>query len=653
MKRGIILDENELREVTEYFLTKDRFVFDIESYGEHRGVPHLAPISWISLATDGAGVVIPMGHPIGSKIVGEREDYTKYKTGARKGEPKKIIVPVYDDPPPQLSTGTVFEILRPLFFSEVIRKIGHGSIMDFAATAKYLGAIAVPPYGDTLIKQWLLNENLPERELGLKALDKRYFKFDYDDESVGKCVESFPFNMVAYYSYCDSVTAYLLDQRLEPGLIEQGLEAVYDMEMGVLKTLVSMQLCGANMDVPKIHELEEILKKEVVRTEADVYKAAGKKFNINSNPQKQQMLYGSKPEGQGLKPWKLTTGGKKKQELGQELTIKDYSTDDDVLASYPDNSLACAMREYADVNKLLTTYVYGWLGHEEKPPKLFDGHIHADFVQYGTVTGRFSCRAPNLQNIPRPYTEHGKLLRDIFIPEPGGKLIVADYSQIELVVLAHYIGQGKLYEGFLQGIDPHTMTAAMVLGKSPADVTKVERQDLGKTLGFAVVYGAGLGKVSSMAHINIGEAKRVLAKHRLMFPEIYDFKDEVIKITKSRKPDPYLTTLIGRRRRVHGLFSANEGIRMGAERQAFNSLIQGGAADLIKMSMIRVDSMLPPEINLIMTVHDELVLTAPAHLADEGARILTEAMTGPEIQAMVKVPLHIDVHIVDRWSEAK
>jgi DNA polymerase I-like protein with 3'-5' exonuclease and polymerase domains len=1014
LKRGIILDENELREVTDYFLSKDRFVFDVESYGEHRGVPHLAPISWISLATYGAGIVIPMGHPNGSKVIGEKEDFAKYKTGAKKGELKKIMVPVYDDPPAQLSTGTVFEILKPLFFSENIRKIGHGSISDFTAVTKYFGRVPLPPYGCTLVKQWLINENLAERELGLKALVKKIYGITYDEEGVGKCVERFPFDIVAYYSYCDSVYDFILDQRLEPQLIEQGLESVYDLEMGVLGALINMKLHGAKMDVPKIHGLEKILKDEVVKTESAVYKAAGKKFNINSNPQKQNMLYG--PEGQGLKPWKLTDGGKKKRNLGQQITIKDYSTDDDVLASYPENALAAAMREYSDVNKLLTTYVYGWLGNGiDKQSKLYDNHIHADFLQYGTVTGRFSCRAPNLQNIPRPYTEHGKLLRDIFIPEPGHKLIIADYAQIELVILAHYLGQGKLYEGFLAGIDPHTMTAAMVLDKNPSDVTKVERQDLGKaqprdakiltpsgwktmgemdigdsvcvpdggsaritgvypqglrpiykvtfsdhtstecdeehlwqvttrhstnklmttkeilesgltykapsrghayskysvklnepikftannnlpidpyllglllgdasfrhpdnvlfasadqflvdevskripeghslkhknpkaastrtigydytirsgtagklpggagnmgklkrnlieldlfgknshnkfipeqyllssvsdriellrglmdtdghclknagtnefstvshslaedvaflvrslggkvtmkkaktswthngikktgtcwrlqiwtpmnpfklprkadlheitkrkverrtiksvefvgykeaqcimvdhpdhmyitddfipthnTLGFAVVYGAGLNKVSSMARISVAEAKQVLAKHQRMFPEIHDFKDEVIRTTKSRTPEPYLTTLLGRRRRIRGLYSANEGVRMGAERQAFNSLIQGGAADLIKMSMIRVDAMLPPEVSLIMTVHDELILTSPEDMAQEAAVILKEAMTGSEIQSLVKVPLNVDVHIVDRWSQSK
>lgn len=654
MKRGIILEESELREATEYFLSKDKFVFDIESYGEHRGVPHLAPISWISLAADGAGIVIPMGHPNGSKIIGEKEGLTKYKTGVKKGELKKIMVPVFDEPPPQLSTGTVFEILRPLFFNETIRKIGHGSISDLTAVTKYFGGIPLPPYGDTLIKQYLLNENLPERELGLKTITKRNLGVTYDEEGVGKCVENFGFDIVAYYSYCDSVYTYVLDEKLEPLLIEEGLEAVYDLEMGVLGALIKMKLHGANMDVPKIHELEKILKAEVIEKEAAVYKAAGKRFNINSNPQKQSLLYGPKPDGQGLKPWKLTDGGKKKEKLGQKPTIKDYSTDDDVLASYPLNTVASSLREYSDVNKLLTTYVYGWLGDGElKESKIYNGHIHADFLQHGTVTGRFSCRSPNLQNIPRPYTEHGKLLRDIFIPEENSLLVVADYAQIELVVLAHYLEQGKLFEGFLAGIDPHTMTAAMVLDKDPADVTKVERQDLGKTLGFAVVFGAGLNKVASMAKISVAEAKQVLKKHERMFPEIHDFKKEVIRITKSRKPEPYLTTLMGRKRRVNYLFSSNEGLRMGAERQAFNSLIQGGAADLIKYSMLRVDKMLPPEIQLVMTVHDELVLNSPEHLAQEAADILKEAMTGSGIQELVKVPLNVDVHIVQRWADAK
>jgi len=648
MKRGIILNEDDLREVVKYFTTKDAFVFDVEATGPHRNVPHLANVTWMGLATDGVAVTIPFGHPNGSRIIGEKPEFHQYKTGKKIGDTYSRMVPVYDDPPPQMSAGKVFEILKPLFWKPQIRKTGHNLIYDLTATAKYWGEVAPPPYDDTIVMQWLLDENMLRKDL--KTLTKKYYGADYDKEGVGKAVEKYPLGVVDYYLYCDVVYDWLLRERFNPQIDEEGLREIYNLEMDVLNVLVGMQLHGAKVDVPRLEQLQVDLKVQVEQAEAEIYKAAGKRFNVNSTPQKQKILYGPKPEGQGLKPWKLTKGGK-----GKTLPeITDYSTDSDVLASYPGNKVAVALTKYQDVNKILTTYVTGWLGDgAEKSSIIYNDHIHADFVQYGTVTGRFSCREPNLQNIPRPSSDLGRMVRGAFISEEGGKLIVADYGQIELVVLAHYLGQGKLYDGFIQGIDPHTMTAAMVLGKRPEEITKDERQRFGKTLNFAVVYGAGINKVAALAEVPVSEAKQILAKHARQFPEIPAFRDEVIRITKSRKPQPYLTTLMGRKRRITGLYARDDGIRMSAERQTFNSLIQGGAADLIKFAMVRVDGLLPPEVSLILTVHDEIVLASPESMAQEASLLLKEAMTGEGIQSLVKVPLLADVKIVDRWSDAK
>src|SRR6266478_5580957 len=212
--------------------------------------------------------------------------------------------------------------------------------------------------------------------------------------------------------------------------------------MKVLNTLCGMRLNGARIDVPALESLKVTLTSQLIPAETEVYRAAGRKFNINSTPQKQQVLFGPKPDGQALRPWKLTKAGFEARKKGLPLTLKHYSTDDSVLESYPDNPVASALRNYGDIKKILSTYVDGWLGTDKKPPRVFNGRIHAGFLQYGTVTGRFSSRAPNLQNCPRSSTALGKLVRDVFISEPGGKLIVADYSQMELVILAHYIGEG-------------------------------------------------------------------------------------------------------------------------------------------------------------------------------------------------------------------
>lgn len=648
MSRNIVTDEGRLLQVRDYFLGQPAFAFDTETMGANRGVPHLNTVSWLSLSTRGMTVSIPMGHPRG-EITGYEKETAYYTTGGTYNK----TVAVFSPPPAQLGPGIVWEILEPLFFSPDIIKIAHNAGFDLATVAKYYGRVPCAPYDDTIIMSWLLNEN--RKRQGLKYLVRDRYKFNYDDEDVGRCVEKHPFSRVAHYAYCDALWCWLLWQDMYPLLEAEGLEDLHDLEMQVLNTLVGMRLSGVRVDEPVLTRMRHDLGVKVEEVKGRLYLAAGKKFNVNSNPQKQHLLFDPREDGgQGLRPWKLTKGGRKKKEAGGKPEISWFSTDGEVLKTYPGNTVASTLLEYQETNKILGTYVIGYLGDEEndKPRRIFDEHIYADLVQYGTATGRFSCREPNLQNIPRPDTDLGKLVRGIFIADPGHKLVVADFGQIELVVLAHYLGRGHLFEGFLQGIDPHRMTAAMVLKKDPADVTKDERQKYGKTLGFAVVYGAGKGKVASMMEASIGEACRVLEIHREQFPEIYKFRAAVLR--KARQQG-YVETLLGRRRRLPAIHSSDDGLRMYTERQAFNAVIQGGAADLQKLAMVRCDAdpRMGADIDLILSVHDEIVLSAPEERAGEAAVILEEAMTGHGIQRLLNVPLKVDVNIVNRWSEAK
>ena len=219
-------------------------------------------------------------------------------------------------------------------------------------------------------------------------------------------------------------------------------------------------------------------------------------------------------------------------------------------------------------------------------------------------------------------------------------------------MLAHYLGQGKLFDGFKEGIDPHQMTAAMVLGKDPADVTKDERQKYGKSINFAVVYGAGDNKVASMMGVDIKLARTFLRRHEDEFPEIYGFKEFILDECRASRP-PHVTTLFGRRRRVPGILSSDKGLRMYSERQAFNALVQGGAADINKFAMIRLAPSMPGWMDLHLDVHDELVCSAPVDKVDDARSILLDAMTGPGIGDMLRVPLRSDVAVVDRWAHAK
>jgi DNA polymerase I-like protein with 3'-5' exonuclease and polymerase domains len=652
MHQGVILKAEQLQECVDYFLTQTEFVFDIESSYDHREDPLRNTVTWISLATNGCCIVIPLAHPIG-----EENGTTKIAayyggTGPRAGKPYQKTVKLYTDPPEQLDRGTVFRILKPLFASTTITKIGHDVIFDLLSVAKLLGFVPPPPYGDSKISDWLIDEN--KYRHGLKDAIERLYDFKYDFEGVGACVESHPFSLVAYYSFCDARMLFLWWQHLKEQLQQQDLISIFNLEMDVLNVLIGMRMNGATVDVKKIEELRDELSNKLTVVEKEIYQAAGRKFNINSSRQKQEILFKSKEDGgQGLKPFKMTDGGLKQRKANLKETIYWYSIDDTVLETFQANQVCDKLREYGDISKILSTYVGSWLGDEENEPKIVDGKIYAGFLQYGTVTGRFSSRKPNLQNIPRASTELGRLIRSVFIADPGRTLICADYSQIELVVLAHYLEEGALYEGFLQNIDPHTMTAAMVLGKDPSDVTKDERQYYGKTFNFAIVYGAGINKISNMAKLPKDEAKKILAKHEEMFPEIYDFKEGVIHYARKRRPEPFITTLLGRKRRVPELNSTDQTTRMGAERQLFNSLIQGGAADIMKYAMPRVDVFLPDEARIHLTVHDELVVSAPNHLVDESVKAMYDGMTGPGIQKFLKVPLKIDLHTGQSWEEVK
>lgn len=650
-KDYVVLTEEHLREVVDYFLQQDAFAFDVESMGPDRNVPTQNDVIWLSMATEGMTVVIPFGHPNGDKLI--RKATRRKNRETNKFEP---VPAVFSDPPKQLRRSLVFEVLAPLFMDEEIVKIAHNATFDLISTAKYLGAVPRGPKHDTIVMQHLLNENLMSK--GLKDLIERYWRVKYDFENVGKCVEAHTFGKVAHYAFMDAKYTWLLWKRLLPLIGRDRLEQVFELELndgktGVIDVLVAMNRAGAPVDEGALRTLQVDLSRRLIEIEADIYRAAGQKFNINSAPQKQKILFDPKAEGgQGLKPIKRTDGGAP-------------STDADTLEHYaPKNRLCQLLLDYAEINKLLGTYVLGYLGEEgnpKKPCRIYDGRIHADLVQYGTVTGRFSCREPNLQNIPRPSTDLGKKIRGLFIAPPGYKMVVADYGQIEMMLLAHFAGPGPLFHGIHNGMDPHSATAAALAGIDPdvfmkmvaaEDPAAKAARQVAKGINFAVVYGAGPDKVASMAGITLKEAKRFLEIHQEQFPEIYRLKRRILETAKSRKP-PHIVTLLGRKRRLPTLWSMDKGLRGGAERQAVNSLIQGSAADIIKLAMIRLHDSLPPEMQLILSVHDELVTLTPEDRAEECAELVREAMLGEGIQRLVNVPLTSDLKIVDRWSEAK
>lgn len=678
---GLILDEQQLIEEVEYFLKQEAFAFDVESmdgaYPNTRAVPTQNSVVWISLATHGRTICIPMGHPNGDVLL--QKAFKK-----KDPETKKFVQypNIYDAPPEQLRPSRVFEILRPLFFNERIKKIAHNETFDVISIAKYYDDVIIPgPFEDTIVFQWLLDENIgqmaagPKRPMkkGLKDLVKWYYGVDYDKENVGKCIEDHPFSVVARYIMLDTRYDWLLWKHYSPLLLEEDLWPITALENQVTEVCCQMGLVGAPVDVQAIRELSVDLTQRLVTIESKIYRAAGRVFNINSVPQKQEILFNKKKDGgQGLKPLKFS------RKTGAP------STDSETLEKYAGNPVVDAILEYQEVAKILNTYVIGYIGEEgnpDKPTRVFNGRIHTDLVQYGTVTGRFSSREPNLQNIPRPDTELGKKIRGLFMAPKGYRLLIADYGQMELRILASMIGYGGLFDGFMAGIDAHTQTAALVF-RVPVDQVEKWQRSAAKTLNFAIVYGAQAAKVAQTLKISVEEAEQLLEDHKTAFPEIYKFKEYILKIAKGRKSDPHIRTLMGRKRRVWEVlpevarkeapkldwynpsqpWRAERSILARGERQIINSLVQGSLGDIIKLAMVRMHKLTSDdakinhgsEIQMILSVHDELVILCPENRVEEGRAMLKEAMIGKEVQDLIKVPLDVgDVVVAERWSEAK
>jgi len=271
---------------------------------------------------------------------------------------------------------------------------------------------------------------------------------------------------------------------------------------------------------------------------------------------------------------------------------------------------------------------------------MFKGRIHTDFVQYGAETGRFSSRNPNLQNVPAPHTSNGKAIRNLFVAPEGHSLVVADYSQIEPRVIASFSQDRIMCGAYLNGEDIYT-TIGNTMG--------VDRK-AGKVLVLSLAYGVGPDKISDSIGCSLAEARDLLDEFVRKFPSVARYKKQVISDSRRQAPVPFASTLLKRRRYLPDLRSPEVWKRSRAERQAFNTVIQGSAADLIKLAMIRANKMIPERSSLILTVHDELVTVTPTEIAEETAEQIRKAME--EIKAL-NVPMLADITIVKRWGEAK
>ncbi len=425
----------------------------------------------------------------------------------------------------------------------------------------------------------------------------------------------------------DEAAAMLsLGKELERLLGEAGLLEVFrGLDMPLLPVLHRMEERGIRIDPEIFRELSARLARDVEAIERRVAEAAGTEFNINSPKQLAFLLF----EKLGLPPVKKTKTG--------------YSTDVEVLEQLKNlHEVPSLVLEYRTLAKIRSTYVDVLPGLVD--PR--DGRIHTTFHQTQTATGRLSSSDPNLQNIPIR-TELGRRIRSGFVADPGNILIGADYSQVELRLLAHLSGDAELIRRFRAGDDIHTATAAAVFGVASAEVTAEQRRKA-KVINFGILYGMSPFGLSRELGIGGKEAKEYIEQYLQRYPGVRDYIEDV---KASARKNRYVSTIMGRRRFLRDIDSRNRVLREAAERMAVNTPIQGSAADLIKLAMIRADREFRQRrmrARLILQVHDELIVEAPGAEAGEAERILTGAMEGA---AELAVPLTVSVSRGANWGE--
>ena len=462
---------------------------------------------------------------------------------------------------------------------------------------------------DTALAAYDLNPS--QTDYPVSKLATNYLGLSVDDGDAGACAE----------------VVWLLQAELTAELEKNGMTALYhDIELPLCDVLYRMEKAGVAIDRQQLAQFGQMLTQRIDECEKLIYGYSEEPFNINSTKQLGELLF----DKLGLPPVKKTKTG--------------YSTNAEVLEKLKDKHLIIpAIMDYRMLTKLKSTYAEGLM-------KVIceDGRIRTTFQNLVTATGRLSSTEPNLQNIP-VRTDLGAEIRKMFVPKEGYVLVDADYSQIELRVLAHIADDPVMQEAFKSGMDIHAVTASQVFGVAPEEVTPLQRRHA-KAVNFGIVYGISEYSLSEDIGVSFYEAKNYIESYLEKYSGVRAYMKQVVADAREQG---YTQTLYGRKRYIPELKASNFNIRQGAERIALNTPIQGTAADLIKLAMIRVDKALAekfPEAKLLLQVHDELIVECPEAIAREVAELVSREM---EQVASLKVPLTAEAKIGKSWFEAK
>ena len=534
-------------------------------------------------------------------------------------------------PAPFLDPEKVKTLLLPLFADPSMTIVAHNAKYDYKVSRGWGFPRWQCKIWDSMVAAWVID---PER--GAYSLD--YLAADFfgvrpvaynDIVPKGKSFDEVPLETACLYASEDADFCLRLKQDLEGKLLalpgksgESGAELFYKLEMPLLPVLAEMEGEGIKIEKKRLEDYGFELSKELTNIQAKTYEIVGHEFNLSSTQQLQKILF----EERKLKPGKKTKTG--------------YSTDVGVLEELArEDEVPALILRHRTLSKLKSTYVDGLLELADK-----EGRLHTNFIQTGTATGRLSSREPNLQNIPIR-AEEGRRIREAFVSRPGWLLISADYSQIELVVLAHLSGDKNLISAFAEEKDVHVRTAALIFGLEEKNVLPEQRR-IAKTINFGVMYGMSSFRLANELGISRSEAAAFIDAYFKTYSGVRDYITGLIKKTEE---SGFATTIFGRRRYIPAINSRNKTEKAAAERVAVNTPIQGSAADIVKTAMLKLDkALVSSPARLLLQVHDELIFECPKETAKETAELVKREM---ENAVKLSIPLRVSVETGKRWGD--
>jgi len=539
----------------------------------------------------------------------------------------------YMDAPPQLDRESVLAAFKPLLEDPTQKKLGQNLKYDMSILARYdihMQGIAF----DSMLESYVLDSAANRHDMDTLALKYLGHKTIHFEDIAGKGAKQLTFNQIsldqaAPYAAEDADVTLQLHESLWPRLQAiPSLEKVFnEIELPLLPVLSSIERRGVLVDAKLLKQQSKSLTKRLLELEKEAYDVAGQEFNLSSPKQIQAILF----EKQGLPVISKTPKG---QPSTAESVLQELAQD------YP---LPKLLLEHRSLSKLKSTYT-------DKLPLMIDkdtGRVHTSYHQAVAATGRLSSSDPNLQNIPIR-TEEGRKIRKAFIAPPGCKLIAADYSQIELRIMAHLSGDAGLLNAFASGEDVHRATAAEVFGYEADKVTAEQRRSA-KAINFGLIYGMSAFGLAKQLDISRGEAQQYVDLYFERYPGVKTYMEQTRELAKAQG---YVETVFGRRLYIPDIKASNAQRRQYAERTAINAPMQGTAADIIKLAMISLEQKIQTQhlpIKMIMQVHDELVFEVPEDQIDAATDLIRAEM---EQAASLKVPLVVDVGVGDNWDEA-